>query len=204
MCICSKSNQIYWSNTTAFFGTSNHVKWKLREHGSQGWQGNMENHVKSTSHLKVSTMGELTISIVSLFSKIGSLREDCFPPVVSENCGGATWSSVLIGLGPLAPRRIPPVASQSDREICCRPRWGLREANDAREKRFSRRSMSSYGNSLMPLTIRVARRCMRSIRLMSRRRGLASPEPDTGVVISLVSRLQNHDEAGPGYVGRDY
>ncbi len=30
----------------------------------------------------------------------------------SENCGGATWSRVLEGLGPLAPRRIPPVASQ--------------------------------------------------------------------------------------------
>ncbi len=28
------------------------------------------------------------------------------------------------------------------------------------EKRFSRRSRSSYGSSLMPLTIRVARRCM--------------------------------------------
>ncbi len=33
--------------------------------------------------------------------------------------------------------------------------------------------------------------------------GLASPEPDTGVGRSLVSRLQTHDEAGTGYVGRD-
>ncbi len=32
---------------------------------------------------------------------------------------------------------------------------------------------------------------------------LALPEPDTGVRISLVSRLQNHDEAGTGYAGRD-
>ncbi len=28
-------------------------------------------------------------------------------------------------------------------------------------------------------------------------------EPDTGVRVSLVSRLQNHDEAGTGYAGRD-
>ncbi len=33
--------------------------------------------------------------------------------------------------------------------------------------------------------------------------GLASSEPETGVGISLVSRLQNHDEAGTGYVGGD-
>ncbi len=33
--------------------------------------------------------------------------------------------------------------------------------------------------------------------------GLASPEPDTGVGIPLVSRPQNHDEAGTGYAGRD-
>ncbi len=47
---------------------------------------------------------------------------------VSENCGGATWSRVLECLAPLAPRKIPPVASQGDRGICCRPRWDLREA----------------------------------------------------------------------------
>ncbi len=39
-----------------------------------------------------------------------------------------------------------------------------------REKIFSPRSLSSYGSSLIPLTIRVARRCMRSIRAMSCRR----------------------------------
>ncbi len=37
-----------------------------------------------------------------------------------------------------------------------------------RKERFSRRSRSSYGSSLMPLTIRVARRCMHSIKVMSR------------------------------------
>ncbi len=35
------------------------------------------------------------------------------------------------------------------------------------EKGFRRRSHSSHGSSLMPLTIRVARRCMRSIKAMS-------------------------------------
>ncbi len=38
---------------------------------------------------------------------------------VSKNCGGATRSRVLEGLAPLAPRRIPPVASQGDPGICC-------------------------------------------------------------------------------------
>ncbi len=33
--------------------------------------------------------------------------------------------------------------------------------------------------------------------------GLALPEPATGVGISLVARLQNHDEVGAGYTGRD-
>ncbi len=33
--------------------------------------------------------------------------------------------------------------------------------------------------------------------------GLAPPEPDTRVGRSLVSRLQNHDEAGTVYAGRD-
>ncbi len=56
---------------------------------------------------------------------------------VSENSGDATWSRVLEGLAPLAPRQILPVASQGDRGICRRPIWGLREARDAREKRYS-------------------------------------------------------------------
>ncbi len=34
--------------------------------------------------------------------------------------------------------------------------------------------------------------------------GLASPEPDTGVGISLVSNLQTHDEGRTGYAGRDF
>ncbi len=46
----------------------------------------------------------------------------------------------------------------------------LRSRRRSREKIFSRRSLSSYGGSLIPLTIRVARRCMRSIRTMSPRR----------------------------------
>ncbi len=33
--------------------------------------------------------------------------------------------------------------------------------------------------------------------------GLASSEPDTWVGIFLVSRLQNHDEGGTGYTGRN-
>ncbi len=39
-----KSNQIYWSNTTALLGASYHVKYELKEHGSQGREGNRENH----------------------------------------------------------------------------------------------------------------------------------------------------------------
>ncbi len=48
---------------------------------------------------------------------------------VSGNCGGATWNRVLEGLAPMAPQKIPLVASQGDRDLCCRPRWGLREAD---------------------------------------------------------------------------
>ncbi len=56
---------------------------------------------------------------------------------VSEHCGGATWSRVLEVLAPLATRNIPHVASRVDRGICCSSRWGLHEAGDAREKRYS-------------------------------------------------------------------
>ncbi len=38
----------------------------------------------------------------------------------------------------------------------------------AREKKFNRQSRSSYGSPLTPLTVRVARHCVRSIKAMSR------------------------------------
>ncbi len=69
------SNQIYWSNTTALLGASNHVNYKLREHESQGRERNREIHAKSRGRLKVSSVGELTISIRSLFHEMGSLTE---------------------------------------------------------------------------------------------------------------------------------
>ncbi len=55
----------------------------------------------------------------------------------SENCGGATYYRVLEGLTSVAPQKLPPAASQGDHGICCRPRWGVCEAGDAREKRYS-------------------------------------------------------------------
>ncbi len=38
-------------------------------------EGNRENHAESRSHLKVSSVGELTISIGSFFHEMGSLTE---------------------------------------------------------------------------------------------------------------------------------
>ncbi len=51
------------------------MKLKLREHGSQGREGNRENYAISESRLKVSSVGELTISIGNLFREMGSLTE---------------------------------------------------------------------------------------------------------------------------------
>ncbi len=50
----------------------------------------MENHAKSNIRLKVSSVGELTISIGSLFNEMGSLTLKAAFSGVSENCGGAT------------------------------------------------------------------------------------------------------------------
>ncbi len=69
------SNQMYWSNTTALLGTPNYVKYKLKEHGSQWREENREDHAKSSSRLKLSSVWALTSSIGSLFYEMGSLTE---------------------------------------------------------------------------------------------------------------------------------
>ncbi len=84
----------------------------------------------------------------------------------------------------------------------------LRSRRRSKEKIFFRRSRSPHDNSLMPLTIQVARRRMRclvgkAMTSADHTPGLASLEPDTRVGISLLSRLQNHDEAGTGFTGSD-
>ncbi len=55
--------------------------------------------------------------------------------------------------------------------MCCRPRWGHREAGYAQEKIYKvDESCSCMATLSCPLIIRVARRCMRFITAMSRRR----------------------------------
>ncbi len=110
----------------------------------------------------------------------------------NENCGGATWRNVLVGLVPLEPQKMTPAVSQSDRGICCRPRWGLRKAGGAQEKRYSvdeacpRMATLSY---LWPYewpraVCAPSGWCLAVGRAMTpagRTPELASPEPDTGV-----------------------
>ncbi len=126
-----KSNQIYWSNTTAPLGASNHIKYELKEHGSQGWEGNRRKPcwVPEWANWLFSS------GVYSTRWEVSQRR--LLSSGVRDNCGGATWSRVLKDLAPLVPRKILPVASLGDRGVCCRPRWGLREAGDVREKRYS-------------------------------------------------------------------
>ncbi len=135
-----------------------------------------------------------------------------FSSGVSESSGGATWSRVLEGFAPMAPQKIPPLPSQGHRGICCRPRWALSEASDAREKRYSADEACPHKATLSCLLPYVwpdavcapSGRCFiigKPKTPAGRTPGLASPEPETWVEISLVFRLQNHDDAGTGYTG---
>ncbi len=126
---------------------------------------------KTRSRLKVSSVGELTISIRSLFHEMGSLTENA---AFLRSRRKLRWRNLKS-----CPRRSRSVGA-SKNSACGKSKrpWNMlkakmrspRSRGRSREKIFSRRSLSSYGNYLMPLTIRVARRCMRSIRAMSRRR----------------------------------
>ncbi len=89
---------------------------------------------------------------------------------------------------------------------------GLREA--AREKRHSvdeacprMATLSCLSLYLWPDAVcALSRRCLvvgKAKTPAGHTLGLASSEPDTGVGISLLSRLQNHDKAETGYTGRD-
>ncbi len=73
------SNQITSNILVKHNGTVGRLKpckMKLKEHGSQGRGGNRENHAEPRSSLKVSSVGELTISIGSLFHEMGILTEN--------------------------------------------------------------------------------------------------------------------------------
>ncbi len=67
----SKSNQLYWPSIAALLSTSNHVTYRFRKHGSQRSEENTEDHVKSSSRLKKSSVRANTISI----HEMGSLAE---------------------------------------------------------------------------------------------------------------------------------
>ncbi len=53
----------------------NHVTCDLKEYGSQDKEENRKDNAESNSRLKVSSVGEWTIFIGSLFHEMGSLTE---------------------------------------------------------------------------------------------------------------------------------
>ncbi len=66
--ICSICKVQHTRELRSFFVTnSNHENRKLKKHGSQGREGDKKAHALSSSHLKESSMGVLTISIGSSF-----------------------------------------------------------------------------------------------------------------------------------------
>ncbi len=73
---CLKFIQIYRWNATTLFSTINHVACILKEHESQGREGNRENHAKCCSRLKVPSVGAFTIFIGSLFYVMVSFTEE--------------------------------------------------------------------------------------------------------------------------------
>ncbi len=97
-----------------------------------------------------------------------ALRSRLLRSGVTGNYDDVSWSRAPVRSASLRPRRTPLTGSQGVRGKCCRRGWGLHDDGVAPEKKwFSRPSRFLHGSSLVPLTIRIARRCMRSIKAMS-------------------------------------
>ncbi len=113
------------------FGASNHVEHKLKEYGSQGREGNREDHAKSSGRLKASSVGALTIPIESLFHKMGSLTEKANFLRSERKLRWCNLKSYTLRSRSTGTSKIPPVASRGDHGICCRPRWDLHDAGNS-------------------------------------------------------------------------
>ncbi len=134
-------------------------------------EGNREHNAVSSSRLKASSVGALTISIGYLLHEMRSLTEKA---IFLRSKRKLRWRDLES-----CPRRFRS-AEASKNSACGKFMWywnillakmsSLRSRRRSREKIFSRQSRSSYGNSLIPLIILVTKYCMRSIRLMFSRR----------------------------------
>ncbi len=133
--------------------------------------------------------------------KVGSLTEKAAFLCSKQKLSWRNWKACYRRSCYAGATKTLPVAIQEDRGICCRPRWNLRDARDARDKRYSFNEACSRMRTLSSLWPHVwlCAVCAPSGRCLvvggaktpaGHSLGLASPEPDTGVGISLVSSLQ--------------
>ncbi len=117
------SNQIYWTNSTALFSASRQVKRKLKGHGSQEREGKT---MLSPTFAWSLFLVKFLLKFIPRDEK--SHREGCFPPEPTKIT--MMVYRVLEGLAKVVPQKIPPVANQDGRGMCCTPEWSRREASE--------------------------------------------------------------------------
>ncbi len=131
------------------------------EHGSQGKEGNRILHAVSSICLKVSSMGAISIPIWNLFHGKGNLTVLVVFILSKRKLRWLNLNSWSVKK--FRRQRVEVIAVYFVGQEEAPRSWRY-----SKEKISSRRSRSSYDNSLMLLTKRVAKHCMRYIRLMAR------------------------------------